>query len=128
MDLNTILIIIAGACLVLYSMIHRRIEARKLEGMGYEARKRYLKERQERDVEAGRSLRWGQVNAALVCPHCHEKGHVRSTHIQRKGGVSGRKATAALLTGGASLIAVGLSRKESLTQAHCDHCGSTWEF
>lgn len=31
-------------------------------------------------------------------------------------------------TGGLSLLAVGLSRKENHTQARCMNCGSTWVF
>lgn len=48
--------------------------------------------------------------------------------VTRKKGVSGAKATGALMTGGVSLLATGLSRKEGLTQAHCEKCGSTWDF
>jgi hypothetical protein len=48
--------------------------------------------------------------------------------VSRKAGISGGKATGAILTGGLSLLATGLSRKERLTEAHCDNCGSTWTF
>lgn len=71
---------------------------------------------------------WGGNNPALVCPHCQTKGRVRVRVVRRKRGISGAKATGALLTGGASLLATGLSRKEALTQAHCEACGSTWDF
>ena len=43
-------------------------------------------------------------------------------------GISGAKATGAVLTLGWSLLATGLSRKEQATQAHCSNCGSTWDF
>lgn len=45
-----------------------------------------------------------------------------------KAGVSGGKATAALLTGGFSLLAMGLSRKQRVTEAWCSNCQSTWCF
>jgi hypothetical protein len=48
--------------------------------------------------------------------------------IKRKKGISGGKAVGALLTGGLSILATGLSRKEKSTQAHCDNCGATWDF
>ena len=48
--------------------------------------------------------------------------------IVKKVGISGGKATAALLTAGISTLATGLSRKEKLTQAHCENCDSTWNF
>jgi hypothetical protein len=71
---------------------------------------------------------WGKVNKKLVCTHCQARGHVRTMPVERKRGISGSKATAALLTGGLSILATGLSRKEQATQAHCDECDSTWDF
>ncbi len=70
----------------------------------------------------------GPVNPSLVCPHCQAKGRVRTIEVKNKRGISGGKATAALLTGGTSLLATGLSRKEAATKALCDACGSTWQF
>lgn len=79
---------------------------------------------------AERSAFWayGRTNSQMVCPHCQTRGKVRSKPIDKKAGISGGKATAALLTGGLSILATGLSRKEALTQAHCDNCDSTWAF
>ena len=71
---------------------------------------------------------WGPQNPAMICPHCHTKGRVRVKPVTRKKGISGAKATGALLTGGVSMLATGLSRKEGLTQAHCEHCNATWDF
>ncbi len=71
---------------------------------------------------------YGSTNPALVCPHCQTRGTVRVKVVKQKKGISGAKATGAVLTGGLSVLATGLSRKEELTQAHCDNCGSTWHF
>jgi hypothetical protein len=71
---------------------------------------------------------FGAVNPVLVCPHCQTKGFVRRKLIRKDVGISSKKATAAALTGGVSLLATGLSRKEWVTQSHCDHCGSTWNL
>lgn len=71
---------------------------------------------------------WGPVNVALVCPHCQTKGNVHVRQVKREGGVSSAKLIGGLLTGWRSLYVTGLSRKEKLTRAHCDYCGSTWEF
>jgi hypothetical protein len=80
-------------------------------------------------VEAtAENMRWGTVNPVLLCPQCGTKGHVRTLSVKRKKGVSGAKATGAVLTLGWSLLATGLSRKEHATQAHCDACNSTWDF
>ena len=73
-------------------------------------------------------IKYGPVNLVLLCPHCQTKGSVRTKAVNAKSGISGGKATAALLTGGVSLLATGLSRSEIVTQAHCDKCGSDWRF
>lgn len=71
---------------------------------------------------------WGVIRPALICPHCGQGGGVQTKQVRRKQGVSGGKATAALLTAGISLFATGLSRKEQATRAHCVNCESTWFF
>lgn len=71
---------------------------------------------------------YGAVNRNMLCPHCATTGHVHTKPIVQKKGVSGGKATAALFTGGVSMVATGLSRKESHTQAHCSNCNNTWVF
>ena len=70
----------------------------------------------------------GSLNKHMICPHCQNKGAVRTKRVQRKRGISGGKATGALLTGGLSLLATGLSRKQTVTEAWCGTCKSTWEF
>ncbi len=73
-------------------------------------------------------LDFGPINPKLVCPHCQTIGQVRTKPIEQKKGISGGKATAAVLTGGVSMLATGLSRSEANTQAHCMNCESTWVF
>lgn len=75
-----------------------------------------------------KNLLWGSLKPNMVCPHCQEKGHVRTKPVKKKVGISGAKATAAVLTAGVSLLGTGLARKENLTQAHCENCSSTWHF
>jgi hypothetical protein len=65
---------------------------------------------------------------AMTCPHCQTKGSVAVKRVRIKGGVSGGKATGALLTGGLSLLATGLSRKHEVTEASCSECGAVWHF
>ncbi len=64
----------------------------------------------------------------MICPHCQSKGTVTTKIVQLKRGVSGAKATGALLTGGISLLATGLSRKQEATEASCSHCGAVWHY
>ncbi len=71
---------------------------------------------------------YGHINTHMNCPHCNCQGKVRTKPISQKKGISGGKATAALMTGGISLLATGLARKEIVTQAHCMKCTNTWFF
>jgi len=87
-----------------------------------------IRRRENQITEARRVELDGKRNPALVCPHCQERGKIRTKAVKKKAGISGGKATAAVLTGGVSVLATGLSRKEALTQAHCDNCSSTWVF
>jgi hypothetical protein len=74
------------------------------------------------------ATKWGGVRPAMICPHCQTQGKVRTKPFTKKAGISGGKATAALVTGGLSVLATGLSRKEHQTQAHCGNCQATWTF
>jgi len=74
------------------------------------------------------SLDFGMRNSNMVCPHCHIPGEVFTKQVMNKKGISGAKTTGALLTGGASILATGLSRKEEQTEAHCGNCNNTWTF
>jgi hypothetical protein len=65
-------------------------------------------------------------NPMLICPHCGTKGNVRTRSVTRKKSISGGKVMGALFTGGISLLATGLSRKERETEASCGNCRSTW--
>jgi hypothetical protein len=66
----------------------------------------------------------GQV--AIVCPHCQVKGRVTTRRVKQKKGISGGKAVGAIFTGGTSMLATGLSRKEKATEMHCHNCNTTW--
>ena len=74
------------------------------------------------------TLLYGSKNSAIVCQQCQTKGNVYTRRIVKKSGVSGGKATAALLTGGISLFAVGLSKKVPSTDAFCTNCKTKWSF
>lgn len=68
----------------------------------------------------------GNAVKAVVCPHCQQAGRVTAKRVKVKAGVSGGKATGAVLTGGLSLFATGLSRKQQVTEMRCGNCGVTW--
>lgn len=53
---------------------------------------------------------------------------MRTIRGKAKKGISGGKATAAIITGGLSIGAVGLSRKQRVTRALCSSCQVTWTF
>ena len=95
------------------------------EGSGYCA---YHRPPSTAKSAASRVTPRANVSSAMVCPHCQTRGTVQTQKVKAKKGVSGGKATGALLTGGLSLFATGLSRKETVTQAHCANCGADWIF
>ena len=70
----------------------------------------------------------GSVKPEMIFPHCQVKGKVHTMKMKQKKGISGGKAVGAILTGGLSILATGLSRKEKGMQAHCDNCGATWNL
>ena len=58
-------------------------------------------------------------DSKIVCPQCRTAGHVTTRKVKAKKGISGGKATGAVLTAGISILATGLSRKEMVTQVAC---------
>ena len=74
-----------------------------------------------------RLAREREAQARIRCPHCGEVGHVTKTLVQRKQGVSGGKATGALLTGGVSMVFTGLSRKQQMSHLRCGNCLMEWD-
>jgi len=68
----------------------------------------------------------GLVKPKMVRPHCNVTGQVYTKTVKSKRGVSGGKATGALMTGGLSLLATGLSQKVKTTQATCKNCTVAW--
>lgn len=82
--------------------------------------------KQKKEIQ--RLQRERDQQSQIFCPHCQTRGHVTTRQIKRKKGISGAKATAAILTGGLTILGTGLSRKEHTTEATCSNCGSTWHF
>jgi len=131
------LLVVVGAFVVIGigAWIAHIQETAKIDKMVPEERSAYL-ETKRKNTEAARASmhakmrdhRDGHVNAQMICPHCQARGTVRTKHVTQKKGISGGKAAAAVLTAGVSVLATGLSRKEGMTEAHCDKCNSTWHF
>lgn len=67
-----------------------------------------------------------EPNPHVACQMCGAVGTVVIQRVSRAVGFSGKKAGAALLTGGASLIFGGLTRNEMVTECSCQHCGLTY--
>src|SRR5256885_16098145 len=71
--------------------------------------------------------RAGATGAAkIICPHCQSVGTVNVQSKKVKQGISGGKATGAVLTGGLSLLATGLSKKQKGKQLTCGNCHMSW--
>jgi hypothetical protein len=129
------ILFILSAIVIVAVVVMERNKRKKLALMTPDERNKYLREKQLRQEELAKRVQesltinqYGPINPAMVCPHCQTKGQIRTKYTKQKKGISGSKATAALLTGGLSILAVGLSRKEGATQAHCGKCNNTWLF
>lgn len=119
---------VALLCFGLLKILNRfedSSDRKAAEKLPPEERAAFIAARQE---ARGQAFLYGSLNPALVCPHCQIKGKVHIQKIDRKSGISGGKATAAVLTGGVSLLATGLSRHEAVNEAHCTNCNTTWHF
>jgi hypothetical protein len=66
------------------------------------------------------------ANPTLTCLHCGQAGGVAERRVTVKKGISGGKATGAIMTAGLSLFATGLSRKQEVRERRCSNCGTTW--
>jgi hypothetical protein len=120
-----LLVIVVLACIVyIVGRVVRGSHGARVNAMSPDE----VAQSRQREYDFHMLLEYGYVNSQLFCPHCQSKGHVRAKPVVQKVGISGGKATAAVLTLGASMLATGLSRKQSFTQAHCDNCNSTWLF
>lgn len=64
----------------------------------------------------------------VMCQHCQVVGNVSTRSVKVKRGISGGKATAAVMTLGWSMLGTGLSRKVTMTEAKCGNCGSVWHY
>ena len=62
----------------------------------------------------------------IICPYCQVRGNVKIRREKQKAGISGAKATGAILTGGLSLLATGLSRKQEVIRYKCVNCKAEW--
>ena len=122
------IVVLLVILIIIADIVNGKREKEKIALMSSDEKQKYREEKQSRLAEANQIIEYGVINTEMMCPHCQTKGKIRTKHINHKKGVSGGKATAAVLTGGLSLIAVGLSRKEEVTQAHCDNCKNTWLF
>jgi hypothetical protein len=67
-------------------------------------------------------------DAAIVCSLCHKRGFVRTEATTVKQGIDGTKLAFAFLTSGLSILAMGLSQRNSATRATCGNCGQSWHF
>jgi hypothetical protein len=112
-----LLVALVFGALVVWAVVSGLKEGARVAALPADQREAYM-----------RTDQWGRLRPQVICPHCQTRGTVRMKSVRTKTGISGGKATAAVLTGGVSLLATGLSRKESVTVAHCDFCSVTWRL
>lgn len=80
----------------------------------------------ERDLLGRDAPRTPDQVAQLRCPHCDARGQVSQRTVARDRGISGAKATGAVLTAGLSVLATGLSQQVEVTECRCANCGTVW--
>lgn len=68
------------------------------------------------------------TNSSIICPHCQTKGSVKTWRADQKTGIDGEKAGMAVITGGLSVFATGLSGSRGVTRAKCLKCGVKWDM
>lgn len=78
------------------------------------------------DPDGTPEQRHAHRDSQIVCPHCQERGHVRSQAIRRNQRLSLKKAGGAVATLGMSAPLTGLSKKQAVTQMSCTNCGVSW--
>jgi hypothetical protein len=116
-------------CLViLFFVVKEIVKQSKMSPEEREFYKEEIEANRRKTEEENRLKELGQCNPEIICPQCQTKGNVYTKQVKAKKGISGAKATGALLTGGVSILATGLSRKENLTEAYCNKCKTTWHF
>lgn len=108
--------------------ISRRISERGEQEIRSKMTPEELEELERTEKAAAIDEEKGAISPSMVCPHCQTKGTVRTKRVKQKTGISGGKATAAILTGGVSLVATGLAKKAEVTQASCENCNCQWVF
>lgn len=122
------IVVITFVVLVIFALLSANLadieKKQKLAAMGSEELAEYEETERLRLAES----KWGKSSVKMICPHCQTTGTIRTMQIDTTTGISGAKATGAILTGGVSMLATGLSQKKQVTQAHCETCSSTWSF
>lgn len=109
--IGAVLIVAVVGVLVWYQH-HVAERQQALAAMSPEEREREL----ATDSEKLAALRFGAVNANLVCQHCTVIGHVRSKDVMRR---------TEALTGGIAKTKTTSTRR--VAQRHCDNCNTTWD-
>lgn len=122
-----VLLVALIAWWIVTAIKNARNDARIMRSGTEEERRAVIAKRKQRAAQNATQVH-GPVRSEVVCPHCQVRGKVRCKEIKNKKGISGGKATGAILTGGASMLATGLSRKEAATAAYCENCKSKWQF
>lgn len=131
MDGTTIFVMLVVVGIAAWIVVAMAKERKKIAGMSPEERESYLRQEEiaaEQSAQRLNAAIHGPVNLHITCAQCQSQGTVHTQSIKQKVGISGGKATAAILTGGLSMFATGLSRKQKVTEAWCSRCRLTWHF
>ena len=78
-------------------------------------------------VHASQAADANKTADKIVCPHCQTRGHVTVKLVTRSAGISGGKAAGAVMTGGLSVGATGLSKNVPTRELTCGNCKMKWD-
>lgn len=62
----------------------------------------------------------------MTCQHCRTSGSISAKPVTVKDGISGGRAAAGVVTGGASVLVTGLSQRKNQLRYVCGTCGGSW--
>src|SRR5258708_4268591 len=94
---EVLLLVIVG--LIVVAAIAAKKERDKVALMSPDDREVFKKNKALRQADRYASMTYGNKNVHILCPHCQTKGQVRTKQVEQKVGISGGKATGAVLTG-----------------------------
>lgn len=69
-----------------------------------------------------------EAQKKIVCQFCQEPGGVTVRHFKKDKRLSATRLLGGMVTMGASVAVVGVTKKGHVTRLTCDNCKMTWDL